>query len=115
MQEFNLDRDHFFRYWHHYYEIQAGALRRFSYSPMEQIRTVSDVIVHKKYDRSNMKNDLALLRVMKPFNSNRWVRHICLPNRSNAGRTWAWGPSAGSVCTTVGWGATFEHGPDRKY
>lgn len=38
----------------HYYEIRAGILRRFSYSPMSQIVTVADVVEHENYNRLGM-------------------------------------------------------------
>lgn len=103
-----------FRYWHHFYEIQAGILRRFSYAPMEQIRVVTQVIGHQAYDRQDMTNDLALMKVSRPFHFNRYVRPVCLPSESSAGPEWLFGPRAGTICTAVGWGATVEHGPDRK-
>lgn len=61
-----------------------------------------------------MINDLALLRLSEPVTFNRWVRPICLPSPKTAGDNWIWGPPAGTFCTAVGWGATYEHGPDRK-
>nr|CAD7266640.1 unnamed protein product [Timema shepardi] len=91
---------------HHYYEVRAGMLRRLSFSPSEQLRAVSGVSAHSKYDRTVMKNDLALLRLKDSLRLNRWVRQICLPRVS---------PRPFTVCTAVGWGATKEHGPDRKY
>lgn len=83
-------------------------LRRFSFSPAEQTQPVSRIVLHDRYDRSDMRNDLALMKLKDPLRLNRWVRPVCLPPRG-------WGPSAGTVCTAVGWGATVEHGPDRKY
>lgn len=61
-----------------------------------------------------MKNDLSLLKVEPAIQFSRWVRPVCLPNPDTAGPNWLWGPSAGTQCTAVGWGATVEHGPDRK-
>lgn len=84
-------------------------LRRFSFSPMEQIRAVSDVVVHEKYDKSTMNNDLALLRLRLPLHLNRWVRPTCLPSINNLG------PRPGTFCTAVGWGAMKERGFDRKF
>ncbi|XP_065211833.1 serine protease nudel [Planococcus citri] len=95
------------RYQDHYYEIQAGILRRLSFSPMEQIRKVTNVVVHTRYSRSDMKNDIALLRVDPPLKMNRWVRSTCLPE----GRP-PWGPLPSELCTAVGWGAMKEHGHD---
>ncbi|XP_069675229.1 serine protease nudel-like [Periplaneta americana] len=89
----------------HYFEVQAGMLRRFSFSPAEQTQPVEHVILFERYDRSDMRNDLALVQLREPLRLNRWVRTVCLPPE-------VWGPRSGTVCTAVGWGATFEHGPD---
>ncbi|XP_021924195.1 uncharacterized protein LOC110831956 [Zootermopsis nevadensis] len=89
----------------HYFEVQAGMLRRFSFSPAEQTQTVLHIVLHDHYDRSDMKNDLALMQLKNPLQLNRWVRPVCLPPEG-------WGPPAGTICTAVGWGATVEHGPD---
>jgi hypothetical protein len=92
----------------HYFEVQAGMLRRFSFSPAEQTQAVLHIVLHDHYDRSDMRNDLALMQLKYPLRLNRWVRPVCLPPEG-------WGPQAGTVCTAVGWGATVEHGPDRKF
>lgn len=85
-------------------------LRRFSFSPQEQTRSVSHVVVHVMYKRTSMQNDLALLKLHSKLKFNRWVRPICLPAPQPP-----WGPEPDTICTAVGWGATVEHGPDRKY
>ncbi|XP_044756720.1 uncharacterized protein LOC123315190 [Coccinella septempunctata] len=100
------------KYWLFYYEIQAGILRRFSYSPMEQVRWVVAAIAHEEYDKSNLKNDIALMRLSSAVRYNRYVRPICLPSETTAGTDFRRGPSPGTICTTVGWGATVEHGTD---
>jgi hypothetical protein len=89
-------------------------LRRFSFSPQEQNHLITHIIVNQKYDKEDMKNDLSLLRVKNSIQFSRWVRPICLPGPNTAGQDWIWGPPPGSMCTTVGWGSTVEHGPDRK-
>lgn len=99
-----------FRYTDHYYEVRAGLVRRFSFSPQEQTREVAQVIVHDLYNRAVMQNDLALLRLKQKLKFNRWVRPICLPSGFSP-----WGPEPGTICTAVGWGATVEHGPDRMF
>ncbi|RVE44830.1 hypothetical protein evm_010543 [Chilo suppressalis] len=99
-------------FWKHYYEVQVGMLRRFSFSPQEQNHRITHVIVNQKYDRDDMRNDLSLLRVKSAIQFSRWVRPICLPGPNTAGRDWMWGPPPGTQCTAVGWGATVEHGPD---
>lgn len=103
-----------FRFWNHYFEVQVGMLRRFSFSPQEQNHRITHIIVNQHYDKADMKNDLSLLRVKSSIQFSRWVRPICLPGPSTAGPEWLWGPPPGTTCTAVGWGATVEHGPDRK-
>lgn len=83
-------------------------LRRLSFAPMEQTRTVSHIVLHELYDREDMINDLALLRLEPPVSQNRWARHVCLPPPG------IFEPAPGTICTAVGWGAMKEHGPDRK-
>lgn len=94
----------------HYFEIQAGVLRRFSFSPQRQIRYVTNVIVYENYNRVDMRNDLALLKLDRPLIFNRWVRQICFPLNKPP-----FGPKTGEICSAVGWGALHEHGPDREY
>lgn len=112
-ENFTVETDKVFDLFHsypqHYYEIQAGMMRRFSFSPQEQTRSVSHVLLHSLYNREDMHNDLALLRMKHKLQYNRWVRPICLPDDTE------YSPSPGTLCTAVGWGATREHGPDRKY
>ncbi|CAK1598802.1 unnamed protein product [Parnassius mnemosyne] len=100
------------KFWEHYYEIQVGMLRRFSFSPQEQNHRVTHVIVNQNYNQEDMKNDLSLLRVKPGIQFSRWVRPICLPGPETAGPNWRVGPEPGTICIAVGWGATVEHGPD---
>ncbi|CAG9823853.1 unnamed protein product [Phaedon cochleariae] len=100
------------KYWLYYYEIQAGMLRRFSYAPMEQHRWAAVIIANENYDKSTLENDIALMKLSSPVRFNRYVRPICLPSEATAGRNFMEGPSPGTICTTVGWGATIEHGSD---
>lgn len=102
------------RYWQNYYEIQAGILRRFSFSPMEQRHFAVEVIPHQNYDASNLKNDIALMRLNSPVRYNKYVRPICLPSETTAGRDFLQGPPPNTICSIVGWGATIEHGIDRN-
>ncbi|CAH2232285.1 jg25452 [Pararge aegeria aegeria] len=100
------------KFWQHYYEVQVGMLRRFSFSPQEQNYRITHVIVNQNYNQESMKNDLSLLRVKPGIQFSRWARPICLPSPEVAGSDWMWGPPAGTICTAVGWGATEERGPD---
>uniref|UniRef100_A0A0C9QGD9 Acrosin n=1 Tax=Fopius arisanus TaxID=64838 RepID=A0A0C9QGD9_9HYME len=91
----------------HYYEIQAGLLRRYSYSPMAQSRRARHIIPHPAYNRATMHNDIALIKLDEPLHFNRWIRPTCLPqNTSNLD------PAPQTNCITIGWGSTMEHGPD---
>ncbi|KAK6628111.1 hypothetical protein RUM44_010593 [Polyplax serrata] len=100
------------QYWKHYYEVRGGMLRRFSFSPMEQVRVVADVIVHENYDPVIMNNDIALLRLQKPFDFNRWVRPGCLPSFRGHISNFFSTPLPGTHCIAVGWGALRERGID---
>nr|XP_023023966.1 serine protease nudel [Leptinotarsa decemlineata] len=96
----------------YYFEIEAGTLRRFSHAPMEQHRWASQIFPHESYDKSKLRHDIALMKLSSPVRFNRYVRPICLPSEATAGRDFVNGPAVGTICTTVGWGATFEHGSD---
>lgn len=65
-----------------------------------------------------MVNDLSLMRLNTPLQTNRWVRPICLPSPERTtdknDPNWTRGPDAGAICTAVGWGATREGGISRK-
>jgi hypothetical protein len=58
-----------------------------------------------------MKNDIALMRVKHHFSFNRWIRPICMPSKDRTGiDDWMFGPKAGTICSTLGWGALHERG-----
>ncbi|EJY57924.1 AAEL016971-PA [Aedes aegypti] len=96
----------------HHYELRAGLLRRRSFSPQVQVSTVTHVFIHRGYSAQKMINDISLMHSDRPFQYNRWVRPICLPDRhmTTNDRDWIWGPKPGTMCTAVGWGALREHG-----
>lgn len=66
-----------------------------------------------------MTDDVSLFRLETPLNFNRWVRPICLPSPERVTTrfdpNWMQGPSAGTTCTVVGWGALSEGGSNRKF
>ena len=104
-----------YSYQNQYYDIDAGMLRRFSFSPTRQTRRLDGVFIHPDYNPRTMTNDIALGLMSEPLFFNSWVRPVRLPDGVREG----WfgllhEPSPGSMCTTVGWGATEEGGTDRK-
>ncbi|XP_066591634.1 serine protease nudel [Prorops nasuta] len=99
-------------YSNHYFEIHAGILRRFSFSPTSQTRRAKYVIMHPDYNSRLMRNDIGLIYLNEAVRFNRWVRPVCLPEMQTAGPNWRQAPPANSFCIAIGWGATIEHGPD---
>lgn len=81
---------------------------------MEQIRFATVVVPHQDFDKTNLQSDIALMKLSGPMRYNRFVRPICLPSESTAGGNFHTVPYPGTTCTVVGWGATVEHGADRK-
>nr|XP_031838376.1 serine protease nudel isoform X2 [Nomia melanderi] len=96
----------------HYFEIQAGLLRRSSFSPMAQSRRARYTIIHPQYDGENMRNDIGMIKLDDPLRFNRWVRPVCLPESDILGGMWRQEPEVNSTCIAIGWGATRENGPD---
>lgn len=88
-----------------HFEIQLGMLRRSSFSPLEQTRSVLSVYVHPKYNPLTLENDITLLRVQEPFQLNQWTAPACLPSLG-------YYPRNDTLCTVVGWGNVQENGPE---
>ncbi|XP_076624870.1 serine protease nudel isoform X2 [Colletes latitarsis] len=103
------------RYIGHYFEIEAGLLRRLSFSPMAQSRKARYAIVHPHYNSENMRNDIGMIMLDEPLRFNRWVRPVCLPEVDILGPMWRNMPEPKSTCVAIGWGATREHGPDSDH
>lgn len=72
-----------------------------------QDRTVSNIVIHNRFQRSTMANDIALLIVDIPFELTPSVNTICLPplNFQTDPRT---------ICTAQGWGKN-SFDPNDKY
>lgn len=81
---------------------------------MQQTRYADSIVVHADYDRSNLKNDLAIIKLSEPLKYNKFIRPVCLPGEMTAGENFKRNPIPGTICTAVGWGAVVEHGIDRK-
>ncbi|XP_077007972.1 serine protease 55 [Tamandua tetradactyla] len=67
-------------------------------SPSLEMRMVTNMILHKDFDKNSMDNDIALLLVDTPIIFNDLKVPICLPKESNHS-TW-------HECWAAGWGWT---------
>ncbi|CAG7723777.1 unnamed protein product [Allacma fusca] len=85
------------------YEIQVGQLRRYSWSPTEQTRMVTEVHVHERYDNRIFLNDIALMKLEHPLYLSKYVAPACLPDPTQD-------PVYEQKCTVIGWGDLTEDG-----
>jgi secreted trypsin-like serine protease len=74
--------------------------------PGEQIRTVSQIIMHPQYNQpKQMAHDMSLLRLSSPITYTDHIQPVCLPSNIDD-------VLVGNVNLIVtGWGATSEGGP----
>ncbi|KAI4571189.1 hypothetical protein MJG53_013295 [Ovis ammon polii x Ovis aries] len=68
----------------------------------EQLRTVSRIIPHPRYEARNHRHDLMLLRLTRPVRVTAEVRPVPLPARC---------PQAGEACVVSGWGLVADKEP----
>nr|XP_020861053.1 ovochymase-2 [Phascolarctos cinereus] len=69
----------------------------------QQRRSIKDILIHPAFDRTTMDYDIALLQVAEPFQFNRYVRPVCLPEKGQEI------PSSG-MCVVTGWGSDHPDG-----
>ena len=85
-------------HWH--YRVVAGAHTiADNMNKTWQIRHVKEFVVHEGYDHDESYNDIALLKMDKPFDFNDFVQPIALPANGSD-------PEAGRPCLSTGWGKT---------
>ncbi|XP_042862427.1 serine protease nudel-like [Penaeus japonicus] len=82
-------------------EVQAGMLRRLSWSPYEQTSTVSHALFHPEYNQYSSDNDIMLIKLTTPFHLNRWVQTVDLAQSGEVSQ---------KMCSVAGWGVTMENG-----
>lgn len=70
------------------YEVQAGMLRRRSWSPFEQTRRVSHVVRHEEFEVTHLFHDLVLVKLQTPLQLNRHVTVLKLQRTVMISRTW---------------------------
>ena len=73
-----------------------------------QVRHLIEVVVHPDFNDDKLTNDIALVRVSKPFDlSNSKITPICLPNAVTADNNATLEyPVPGTTLAIVGWGVT---------
>ncbi|CAG0922381.1 unnamed protein product [Notodromas monacha] len=88
-----------------YWVARLGALRRGTSlaSPFEQVRHITHIILHPKYEDTGFINDISVLRMERAVELTDFVRPICLPPPDLPVQT-------GRICTVAGWGQLFEVG-----
>ncbi|CAH3033235.1 unnamed protein product, partial [Porites lobata] len=78
--------------------IRLGAHKRTSDVGTEQDFRVSKIITHPSYHQpKRLSHDIALLKLERPAQLNRYVNQACLPHQVNA-------PTDGKRCWITGWG-----------
>lgn len=83
--------------------IMGGHSRRVSHSLDRQVRTVTRVFVHPEFSAYAMHNDIALLRVDRPFIFGADLQPVCLPPANYT-------PTEGGWCYVGGWGKDSQKG-----
>ncbi|KAK7123139.1 hypothetical protein R3I94_020054 [Phoxinus phoxinus] len=68
-------------------------------NPNEVSRGVQSIITHPGYDRSQLTNDIALLRLSEPVNFTSYISPICLAANDSVFHN-------GTTCWSTGWGRT---------
>jgi secreted trypsin-like serine protease len=85
------------------YTVTAGQYRRSVQDAGEQVGVVAKTIVHPDYRSEGIAfiNDVALIKLVRPFRRTSSVQTISLGSR----------PTAGTQVRAIGWGAISESGP----
>ncbi|KAH8312260.1 hypothetical protein KR044_009985, partial [Drosophila immigrans] len=83
--------------------IVAGTPRRLLRTEHTQVLKVDKIKVHRSWDGRTLSNDIALLKLKEELDINEDFASI-IPI---AGQK----PSAGQLCTVIGWGLILESGP----
>ncbi|KAK6630290.1 hypothetical protein RUM44_004957 [Polyplax serrata] len=95
----------FFHHQNSYWVARLGTLRTtlFLPSPYEQLRHITEILLHPQYVDNGFINDISLLRMRDPVKLTDYVRPICLPKPQTS-------IIDGAICTIVGWGQLSEVG-----
>lgn len=76
-------------------QIRVGEHDMFSSEGSEENYQAERVVMHSQYNPRTLDNDIALIKVKKPIQFNKYVQPVCLPSKEF---------SAGTNCYITGWG-----------
>ena len=95
----------------YHFQVLSGLYRRKSLSSLETVRTVEQVRIHKDYNSTWLKNDIAMARVSKPFHYSYATSPVCIPDSfvCDSGNDLL-NPVVGAKCVAAGWGQISEDG-----
>jgi len=80
----------------HYFSVVVGEHDRYNREGSEAEYQVEKVIMHQSYQRpSPLNNDIAVFKLAKPIQFNRYVSPVCLPDQD---------VPVGTECYITGWG-----------
>lgn len=68
----------------------------------EQLRTVSRIVLHPRYEARSHRHDIMLVRLTRPACLSKRVHPVPLPMSC---------PQAGEACVVSGWGLVSNHKP----
>lgn len=87
-----------------YFRVVGGNVNRMQVTPFTEIRDVSRVVVHEKYDPHTFNNDIGILILSAPIASDhQFFQPINLVSQT---------PNPGINCQTSGWGTTRFNRPE---
>merc|ERR550519_240151 len=82
------------------FQVVAGAHNLMSTDePHRQIINSTEAHIHPEWDISELKNDIALIKLPEPITINEYVMPVCLPGKDQD-------LAAGDEVTATGWGLT---------
>ncbi|GFY53623.1 chymotrypsinogen B [Trichonephila inaurata madagascariensis] len=92
--------------------VRSGEYDLMSVEGTEQERTVAEAFEHPDYDESAVYNDVALIRLKKPFVFDNYTRAVCLPQPADVPLT------TDTLAVIIGWGkqrSTAIYGTDHLH
>ena len=79
------------------FNIMAGRVSR----ELNKYRTnIAKVIIHPQWSWDTLANDVAIIKLTKPFTFGKNIKPMCLPSKD-------FKPREGEMCITSGWGTIF--------